>query len=53
MIKIAATRGAGTVYTRAYVEVGVIKAEKAKELADAQVAAAEASGGWDKMPVNS
>lgn len=35
MIKIAATRGSGTVYTRFYVEVGVIDAAKAGELAEA------------------
>lgn len=49
MIKIAATRGDGTVYTRAYIEVGVIDVSKAGELADAAVAEAEASGGWDNV----
>lgn len=48
MIKIAATRGAGTVYVRAYVEVGVIDIAKASGLADAKIANIAASGGWEK-----
>lgn len=47
MIKIAATRGAGTVYTRAYVEVGVIDIGKATDIADAKIANIASSGGWE------
>lgn len=52
MIKVSATRGDGTIYTRAYVTVGVIALE---DVAEAQSAAIEAmtnqEGGFEAASV--